>query len=93
MGTFHRDAHALHGITVAVDLRGPRVLVGRVDTMDDDAIVLLDVDVHDERPGGPTKAEYLERAARLGTWKKHDRLVVPRAEVASVRRLAEVAAR
>ncbi len=92
MGTFHHDTHELHGITVAVDLVGPRVLVGRVDTMDDDHVVLLDVDVHEERPGGTTKAEYLRHAARVGAWKKHDRLVVSRRDVASIRRLAEFVA-
>jgi hypothetical protein len=91
VGTFHRDAHALHGITCVVDLRGPRVLVGRVDTIDDAAVVLLDVDVHEERPGGPTKDDYVRNAARVGTWKKHDRLVVPAADVASIRRLSEYA--
>ncbi len=92
MGTFHHDAHELHGITVAVDLRGPRVLVGRVDTMDEQSVVLLDVDVHEERPGGPTKAEWLRKAAKFGAWKKHDRMVVPRADVALIRRLGEIAA-
>ena len=91
MGTFHADRGELHGITVAVDLRGPRVLVGRVDTIDDRGILLLDVDVHEETPGGPTKDEYLRRAARMGTWKKHDRVLVPHADVASVRRLGDLA--
>jgi hypothetical protein len=90
VGTFHSDRGELHGITVAVDLKGPRVLVGRVDTIDDRGILLLDVDVHDETEGGPSKDEYLRRAARLGTWKKLDRLLVPLADVASVRRLGDV---
>jgi hypothetical protein len=91
VGTFHRDAHALHGITCVVDLVGPRVLVGRVDTLDERGLVLLDVDAHEERPGGPTKDEYVRTAARVGTWKKHDRVVVPAAEIASIRRLSEFA--
>ena len=90
MGTFHRDAHALHGITCAVDLVGPRVLVGRVDTIDGEAVILLDVDVHEEVAGGTTKAEYLSQAARFGTWKKHDRLSVPLSDVASIRPLGEI---
>ena len=92
MGTFHHDAHALHGITCAVDLVGPRLLVGRIDTIEGGTVVLLDVDVHEDRAGGVTKAEYLARAAKFGTWKKHDRLAVPLAEVASIRPLGEVAA-
>jgi hypothetical protein len=90
VGTFHREAHALHGITVVLDLRGPRVVVGRLDTMDERSVVLRDADVHEEAPGGPTKAEYLRQAARFGTWKKHDRLVVPASEVASLVRLGDV---
>ena len=90
MGTFHSDKGALHGITVAVDTKGPRVLVGRVDTIDDRGVLLLDVDVHDEAEGGPSKEEYLRRAARLGTWKKLDRLLVPLDDVASIRRLGDL---
>ena len=91
MGTFHPDAHALHGITCAVDLVGPRLLVGRVDTIDGSNVILLDVDVHEDREGGKTKAEYLAAAARFGTWKKHDRLAVPLADVASIRPLGDLA--
>ena len=90
MGTFHHDAHALHGITVAVDTKGPRVFVGRVDTIDAQGVVLLDVDVHDEAAGGTSKADYLKQAAKFGTWKKHERVVVPTADVASVTRLGDL---
>jgi hypothetical protein len=91
MGTFHRDPHPLHGITCVVDTKGPRVYVGRVDRTDEGGLVLLDVDVFDEKPGGESKAAYLDRAFRVGTWKKYDRLTVPSAEIATVRRLADVA--
>jgi len=91
VGTFHRDRHELHGITVVVDTAGPRVYVGRCDDIDREAVILLDADLHEAAPGRPSKAEYLARAARVGVWKKHDRLVIPLAEVASVRRLNEVA--
>ena len=90
MGTFHHDKSELHGITVVVDTRGPKVLVGRCDDMDDEQVILLDVDVHEEGQNGRTKAQYIERAAKFGVWKKHDRVVVPRADVVSVRRLGEV---
>ena len=90
MGTFHHDKSELHGITVVVDTHGPKVLVGRCDDMDDEHVVLLDVDIHEDGQNGRSKAQYIERAAKFGVWKKHDRLVIPRAEVASVRRLGEV---
>ena len=31
MGTFHNDKSELHGITVVVDTKGPKVFVGRCD--------------------------------------------------------------
>lgn len=90
MGTFHDDRGDLHGITVAVDTKGPSLFVGRCDLMDDQHIVLVDVDVHEEVEGGRTKQEYLERAAMVGVWSKHERVVLPLAQVASVRRLGEI---
>jgi len=89
MGTFHQGKHELHGITVVVDTHGDEVYVGRCDDMDESAIMLLDVDVHRAGEGGRSKEEYLERAARFGTWKKHDRLTLPRRDVASIRRLGD----
>lgn len=90
MGTFHADKGELHGITVVVDTNGPRVYVGRCDEETPEGIVLLDADHHDDGEGGRSKQEYLQRAARFGVFKKHDRLVVPRAEIASVRRLGDL---
>ena len=88
MGTFHHDKHQLHGITVVVETHGPRVFVGRCDDIDEAGVILLDADVHEG--AGPSKQEYLRRAAQYGIWKKHDRVVVPRHEVASVTPLADL---
>ena len=74
-----------------VDTTGPEIFVGRCDDEDDETVILLDADVHREGDGGRTKAEYVERAARFGVWKKHDRVVIPRTQVASVRPLGDVA--
>jgi len=52
--------------------------------------VLHDVDVHRDGEGGRSKQQFVERAARFGVWKKHDRLFIPRQQVASVRRLGEL---
>ena len=90
MGTFHQDKSELHGITVVVDTPGPAIYVGRCDDMDDRGIILLDADVHEEGDGGRSKAEYVERAAQFGVWKKYDRVRIPTDQVASVRRLGEV---
>ncbi len=90
MGTFHQDKSELHGITVVVDTDGPEIFVGRCDDMDGEKVILLDVDVHRDGDGGRSKEEYVLKAARLGIWKKHDRLVIDRARVTSLRRLGDV---
>jgi iron-sulfur cluster assembly protein len=90
MGTFHKNKSALHGITVVVDTKGPKVFVGRCDDEDEQQVVLLDVDVHEDGQGGKTKAEYVQRASKFGAWKQFDHIVIPRAEVASITRLGEV---
>lgn len=90
MGTFHQGKSELHGITVVVDTTGPEVFIGRCDDMDEDGIVINDADVHRDGDGGRSKAEYIQRASRLGVWKKHDRLFIPSARIASVQRLGEL---
>jgi hypothetical protein len=90
MGTFHQNKSPLHGITVVVDTTGPEVFVGRCDDENERGIVLDDADVHRDGEGGRSKQQYVERAARFGVWKKHDRLFIPRERVASVRRLGEL---
>jgi hypothetical protein len=89
MGTFHHDKGDLHGITVAVDTKGPTLFIGRCDVMDERRIVLVDVDVHEEGADGRSKQEYLERAALVGVWKKHDRVVIPLDQVRWIRPLGE----
>lgn len=89
MGTFHKDTHALHGITVVVDA-GARVYVGRFHEQDDARILLLDADIHEEGAGGHGKEEFIRRAAKFGVFKKHDYVEVPLSQVAGVRRLGDV---
>ncbi len=91
MGTFHDDLGELHGITVVVDTSGPMVYIGRCHEADDERVVLRDVDEHEDGREGTSKEELVQRAARFGVWKKHHRLVVPRAEVTSIKRLGEIA--
>ncbi len=77
-------------MTVVVDTSGPDIFVGRCDDEDEETVILLDVDVHREGDGGRTKAEYVARAAQYGVWTKHDRVVIPRGQVTSVRPLGDV---
>ncbi len=90
MGTFHADKGELHGITVVVETHGPEVYVGRCDEERSDGIVLLDADRHVDGEGGRSNAEYLVRAAKFGVFPNHRMLLVPRAEIASVRRLGDL---
>jgi len=91
MGTFHSDKSALHGITVVVDTVGTKVYVGRCDDEDDQHVILLDADVHEDGQSGRSKQQYVERAAKFGVWKKIDRIVLSRNEVKSIARLGETA--
>lgn len=88
MGTFHDDKGELHGMTVVVDTHGPTLYVGRCDTETPDGIALLDADQHEE--GDVTKAAYLEKAGKFGVFAKHKTLFVPRAEIASIRKLGDL---
>lgn len=87
--TFHPDRGELHGITVVVDTDGPELFVGRCDQVLPEGVVLHDADVHVDGEQGRSKVEYLDRAAQVGFWKKHDRILVPADRVVSIRRLAD----
>lgn len=90
MGTFHQGKGELHGITVVVDTHGPKVYVGRCHEMTEAGIILMDVDEHTDGEDGQSKEDYIRRAAEFGVWKKHSRLVVPKAEIASVKKLGDL---
>ena len=90
MGTFHDDMGALHGMTVVVDTRGARVLIGQYHEEKAGRLVLLHVDEHEDGRDGLDKEAFVARAARQGPWPRHPRVVVDTADVASVRRLADV---
>lgn len=89
MGTFHQNKHDLHGITVVVDTDGEELFVGRLDDMDDERVILLDVDIHRESDELP-RDEYLKRAAEWGVFAKHRHLVLDRARVTEVKRLGDL---
>ena len=91
MGTFHDDLGELHGITVVVDTTGPQIYIGRCHEETEAGILLLDVDEHTDGDKGQSKDDFVQRAAKFGQWKKHDRVLVPREVMASVRRLGEIA--
>lgn len=86
----HPDHHSLHGITVAVDTNGP-LYVGRCHDIDATQVYLVDVAVHTPEPGGLSKRDFLAQVAAFGFWKQHDRLTVPRADIAWLETLGKIA--
>lgn len=76
-------------MTVVVETSGLLTYVGRFDTEDSAGVHLLDVGVHDAAAGG-TREEFVRRSARFGVRTDRKHLVVPRAQVARITRLAEV---
>jgi hypothetical protein len=83
---FHPGHHELHGVTVIVETTGARTYVGRYDHEDPSGVHLLDVGMHDASAGERREA-YLERTARFGVRADRKQLIVPRAEIAAIRRL------
>jgi hypothetical protein len=87
MGTFHDDKGELHGRTVVVDTKGPRVLVGQDHEETPAGLILLHADEHEDGRDGLGKREFVARAAAVGPWPRQRRVVVPAADIASVRPL------
>lgn len=87
----HPDHHELHGITVAVDTRGGALYVGRCHDIDAERIWLVDVDVDRDGEGGLSQRAWLEQVAKFGQWKKHDRMVLARADVLWLETLGKIA--
>jgi hypothetical protein len=74
-----------------VDTGGSRIYIGRYHSESEHGVLLHDADVR-EVDTEEQKAAYLARSARLGVFKNTERVVVPRHEVRSVKRLLEYAA-
>lgn len=94
MGTFHQGKGEYHGITIVVDTHGPAAYIGRCDMVTEQGVFLFDADMFEAGDASDVPAAkdaWVQRAAQVGYWKKVEQLHVPAAEVASIRRLAEVA--
>jgi hypothetical protein len=87
----HPGHHELHGITVVLESTGPVTYVGRFDTRDERGVHLLNVAIHDREASPQSLEEFLARAHRFGVRAERKHLVVPEADVARIRRLAEIA--
>lgn len=90
MGTFHDGLGELHGVTVIVDTNGPKVYIGRCEVYLEDRHILLNESDEFEETAEMSKDDYVKRAAQIGFWKKHDRILVKAEEISSVRPLNAV---
>jgi len=92
MRTFahHEHKHELHGITVVVETDGSELWIGRCDDIVEAGVVLRDADVHRDGESERPRAEWLERASRVGVFPHHRQVLIESARVRSVRRLAEI---
>ena len=88
----HADRGELHGITVVVDTKGTMIYVGRCWEETEQAVILLDVDAHEDGAEGLTKEQFVQRTAKVGQWAKIKQISVPREEVNTITRLGDVAA-
>ena len=79
----------LHGLTVVIDTPGPRLYIGRFHLEDEAGVLLKDADVRD-LDAGTTKEAYLARTAKYGVFRTAAQVRVPRAQIASIRRLSEI---
>lgn len=79
----------LHGLTVVIDTPGPRIYIGRYDHEDDETLTLNHAEIREIGPE-ETKAEVLARSARYGVFVNTDRIRIPKGEIISIRRLADV---
>ncbi|RKZ17847.1 hypothetical protein DRQ53_02470 [bacterium] len=90
MGTFHQDKGELHGITVLVTTAGPESWIGRCDTMMGEHVVLLGADRHHADQDEASLDEWVGKASMVGFFPRHERVLLPHAQVAAVRPLHEL---
>ena len=85
----HPVRHELHGITVVVETTGSLTYVARFDTADERGICLINVATHDGATGG-TLDEFLAMTRKFGVKATQKHLVLPHAQVRTIRRLSEI---
>jgi hypothetical protein len=89
MGTLHADKGELHGITVVVRTRGPRIYIGRCDTQTDEGILLLDADSHDDGAEGVSNQQFVQNAHKWGHWPRIKAINIAAKDILSVSMLNE----
>lgn len=91
-----REGHSslldrLVGQAVVIDLRSAYVCLGTLVSCDPVFLELADADLHDLRDSQATREIYVYDSARVGIRRNRARVLLNRAEVVAVTRLADVA--
>lgn len=85
---FHPGHQELHGVTVVVSGADGLTYVGRFDREDERGVLLRDVAVWNPATAHGPVDEFLARTLKFGVRAEIRQLVLPSAEVASIRRLS-----
>lgn len=80
----------LIGEVVVVDLQSTYVALGTLRRVDQHYVELANADVHDMRDSDSTREHYIAAAASTGIKRNRKRVLIARADVAAVSRLADV---
>ena len=86
---FHPGHEELHGVTVVVEGASGLAWVGRYHEKNERGVVMLDVALHDPASATLPRGAWLERVRKFGIKVDAKHLVIPFAEIGSIRRLAE----
>jgi hypothetical protein len=84
--------HELLGQEVVVDMRSPFVCLGTLLRIDDQFLELGDADWHDLRDTRTNRENYVAAARSSGILRNRQRMLLVRADVAGISRLADVVA-
>lgn len=80
------------GQVVVLDLDGPWMAIGRLESCGRDHLVLAEADLHDLREGTSTRDVYALETRTLGVRVNRNRVALPLAHVVAASRLDDVTA-
>ncbi len=75
------------GQVVALDMASTYIIIGRVERMDENSLMLHEADVHDLRESGSTRDYYLSQVQANGVRVNRKQVFVRMAEVVGITRL------
>jgi hypothetical protein len=78
------------GQQVVLDLRGPFVCLGRLQSMTDHHFEMRNADFHDLRDTETGRENYVAASHKTGIKRNRKRILIPRAEVVGISRLEDV---